>query len=422
MHISHQTSRFRLRTRLTALPLGLLLGLLAALLTACAPKAVVHSDMDLTFVPCDGDFISPYGQRMTLDQILEMARGKDYVLIGEGHRNLCDHNIQQRVVAALAASDTPPAIGLEMVGVDKQPILDDFAKGQVEPGDLAEELEWRTRWGYPFSLFRPLFVVAQRNSLPVAGLNLPPALVRKISREGLDSLTGDERAMLPARIIPPGREQMPMLEQILAMHEGRNSANATQRESFLLTQSLWDSKMAEEAVRLRAKYHWPVVILAGSGHVEHGWGIARRIRFLDPGATMLKLMPYRGGPLDDEAGDAFFSCPDTYKSRMGALLAAVEDGLEVRSVERGSRAAMAGLRPGDLLLEASGVPLHGLMALHLAGTKVHDADEELVFVVRRGGRTFHANVGKLGTSRPAPPEPPAGPKPEPDNEPTEQKK
>ena len=159
--------------------------------------------------------------------------------------------------------------------------------------------------------------------------------------------------------------------------------------------------MAEEAVRLRKQYDWPVLVVAGSGHVEYGWGIAKRIRWFDPGARVLSIMPWRGGEFDDEAGDLFFYSPDSYQSKMGALLTGLpEGGILVESVDRASRAAKAGLRPGDVLVEASGVRLDSLMHLHLAGKKVHDADEPLVFTVRRGETLLTADVGKLGTAKP----------------------
>jgi uncharacterized iron-regulated protein len=373
-------------------------------LSACSQK-VVHPPLDVTFLPQKGAFISKNGDPLFLEEIIEMTMGKDYVLIGESHKNICDHKVQQRLVAALADTETPPAIGLEMIAVDMQPILDDFGKGQVEVDALEEELQWSTRWGYPFSFFRGLFAIAQQHSLPVAGLNVPSSVTKKLSKEGMDSLTEDERALLPAQIVKPGVEQMAMLDMIFAQHDGRDADNATQRNNFIQTQSIWDSKMAEQAVALHRKYDWPVVIIAGYGHVEHGWGIARRIRKFDPEANILSLMPWRGGPFDPEGGDAFFYCPDSYESKMGALLTATgSGGLLVESVKRESRAAKAGLRPGDLLIEASGIELDYLMSLHMAGKKVHEADQELVFTVRRGSTTFTTSVGKLGQTKPKSPD------------------
>lgn len=386
----------------------LVVGLLALVLSmgACVkkvPVTVEHPPLSVTFLPQKGDFISKYGEKVAFDEIVKMANGYDYVLIGEGHLNPTDHKVQQMLLAGMSDNGEDLSVGLEMVAVDMQPVLDDFAKGQVKVDDLAEELEWAEKWGYTFELFRGHFEIAGKNSVPVAGLNVPTAVTRKISKEGLESLTDEEREFLPSEIVPPSTAQRTFLDAIFAQHESKDPDDEVQRERFHLVQSIWDTKMAEEAVKLHEKYNWRVLVIAGSGHVENGWGIAKRIRWFDPGARVLSIMPWRGGEFNSDAGDVFFYSPDSYQSKMGALLTGQPGGgLLVESVQRDSRAAKAGLRPGDVLLEASGVQLDHLFSLHIAGKKVHDADEPLIFVVRRGTQTFSADVGKLGQPKKKP--------------------
>lgn len=331
---------------------------------------------------------------------MEMTRDKDYILIGEGHKNPCDHKVQQRILAGLATSENGPSLGLEMVAVDMQPVLNDFGNGMVSVDALEEELQWSTKWGYPYSNFRGLFEIVNRNSLPVAGLNVPTSVTKKISKEGMESLSEEELLFMPTEIIPPAREQAEILDMIFSQHQGLDADNATQRERFQLVQSIWDSKMAEEAVRLHTEYNWPVFVIAGAGHVENGWGIARRIQRFDPGARILSIMPWRGNKFTPASGDVFFYSPDTYESKMGASLTATgRGGLLVEGVKRDSRAAKAGLRPGDVLLEASGIELKYLFDLHRAGSEVYKTKKELIFTVRRGETTFTANVGKLGVPK-----------------------
>ena len=363
------------------------------------PDAIGDAPLSVTFLPQKGDFISNYGQPLTLEEVTAMAKGYDYILIGEGHRNPVDHKVQQVLLEALSDNGDGLSLGLEMVGVDRQQELDDFCKGQVSLDNLPEELDWATNWGYDFGLFRDHFAIAKRNGVPVAGLNVPSGVVRKITKDGLDGLSDEERALLPKEIVAPATDQRAFLNAVMAMHKNKDAQDEKERERFYLVQSIWDSKMAEEAVRLRKQYDWPVLVVAGAGHVEYGWGIAKRIRWFDPAARILTIMPWRGGEFDSEAGDLFFYSPDTYRSRMGMVLSGQADGILVESVSRGSRADRAGLRPGDLLTEASGIPLMGLFSLHMAGTKVHDADEPLVFTVQRGAKTFTADLGKLGQSR-----------------------
>ena len=404
--------------------LGLWLGLPGLLLTlgACVknapetrPDVIATPPLSVTFVPQKGDFISQYGAPLSVADVAAMAKGYDYILIGEGHRNPVDHQVQQALLQALSGDGDGLSLGLEMIAVDKQQELDDFCKGQVDLDGLPGELDWAKNWGYDFNMFREHFAIAKRNGVPVAGLNVPSEVTRKIARQGIDSLTDEEKALLPKDIVPPSTDQLAFLNAVMSMHKDRDAADPQERERFRLVQSIWDSKMAEEAVRLRKQYDWPVLIVAGDAHVEYGWGIAKRLRWYDPSARVLTIVPWRGDEFDSEAGDVFFYSPDTYRSRMGMVLSGrIGGGILVESVARGSRADRAGLRPGDVLVEAAGVPLDELMSLHMAGTKAHDADASLIFKVQRGDQTLNVDMGKLGQHRPVvKPKPAAEPTPAP---------
>lgn len=373
---------------------ALLTILMAFSASACAPRQA--PPLDLTFVPCPGDYISKDGDPLTLSGVVDMAAGADYVLLGEHHKNVCDHNIQQQVVAALALSDRPPALGLEMVAVDKNPVFQEFAKGDMSLEDLERELEWDERWGFPFALFAPLFRMARDHDLPLAGLNVPKDVLDKARDQGVAGLSPEERAMYPAEVLPRPAEQEEALKEAFGLHEGL----AGHLERFFQTQAVWDTMMAEQALALRRRTGRPVVIIAGSGHVEFGWGIAHRLRTLDPRAGILLLDGYRGGKFDPQGADAFFHCPPSFSSKLGMTLEVRLGRVLVVRVLRGSRADKAGLRPGDEVLAVQGRELTSFMDLHDAGRAAHENDEPLVFTVDRDGRTEKVSFGILGQEEP----------------------
>lgn len=367
------------------------------LLTGCAARAPRSEPMGVTFVPAAGDFLSPTGERLGLDRVLERAAGADYVLVGESHRNACDHGMEAAIVRGMAQGGRPPVIGLEMVAQDRQGVLDGWNTGRIGIKDLEERLEWKERWGHPFALYRPVFEAALEGKLPLAALNAPPDLVRKVGREGLEALAPEERAQLPATIIRPPQEEEAFLREVMAQHPGREDGSRAEMERFFLVQGLWDTQMAERAVWAKRQFKRPVLVLAGGGHVDHGWGIASRLKELDPGAAVFLVTAWRGvGRFEPGAADAFFYCPNVYVSRMGMTLAETDYGLRVESVTRDSRADRAGLRPGDVLEKAQGVALESLGDLHKAGVLAHDRDEALVVQVRRGPQAFDLDLGRLG--------------------------
>ena len=373
--------------------------LLLALLAACA-KRLPEAPMPVDFLPCPGDLLAANGTRMDMAEFARIAANYDYILVGEGHRNPCDHAVQRDIVEAMARSGRPLSIGLEMVAVDHQFELDEFAAGRIPLDDLEDQLDWKDQWGYPFSLFRPIFALAERYSIPVGALSAPFALARKIGREGMDKLTPAERAVIPQTPIPPMKAQEEMLREVMSMHSGMDADDPAARERFFLVQSLWDTQMAAEAEKLRARFGWPVLVLAGDGHVEYGWGVAHRLSVLDPGAKVLLVSPWRGLDFDADKADVFFYCPQSFRSRLGMRITVEFGELVVTEIAPDSRAFKAGIRPGDVLTESMGVPLTDLGDLHTAGSEAFRRNKPLSFVVRRGRRTYTTDVGLLGKQAP----------------------
>jgi uncharacterized iron-regulated protein len=385
---------------------------------------------------------------LSLAGFTALAAKADYILIGEGHTSPCDHAVQAELLAALAKAGRSPLLGLEMAAEDRQGALDRFNAGAVAVKDLAKALAWADAWGYPFALYAPIFQVAQDQGLPVYGLNVPPKVVRAFSRKGPEGLTASERRFLPARILLPSEEQKRELAEFFAMHHDmaapKAAANATQPEPgeprgkrparpqhtldhFLLVQSLWDTKMAERAVAVRrgaptlsGNVARPVVILAGAGHVENGWGIARRLKILDPQARVLSVTPWRGGEAPEpKTADVFFACPEAHASRMGFTVErqsgpngpGSEEAL-LREVIPGSRADKAGLKAGDVILSVGGEKVTSLDVLHTAGVKAVRGGHDLVLEVRRAGAVLTVSIPKA--EGPAKTGPEAG-KPAPDS-------
>ncbi len=388
----------------------LICGLLIFLVAGCAGRmpgkggAADRSGraepMGVTFLPCPGDLIDRDGRRFPLQALAAVGVQTDFILVGEGHKNECDHGVQARVVEAMALSPRPPAVALEMVAVDRQAVLDDFLAGRVPLSGLAEALDWKDRWGYGFEMYRPVFELALKHKLPLFALNVRPDVIRKVSRDGLESLSPEEAAELPSPVIPQPKEQEQFLLEAMRLHKGREQAGPAEAERFMLVQSIWDTQMAMRSIMARRRFERPVVVLAGMGHVENGWGIASRLRKLDPAASFLLMAPWRGvGNFTPAAADSFFFCPNSYKSKLGMALAETDDGLLVTEVERASRADVAGLRPGDLVLAIQGLPAQSLGTLHDAGAKAYEAKQPLKLTVRRGLSSFTADLGRLGQAQ-----------------------
>jgi uncharacterized iron-regulated protein len=333
----------------------------------------------------------------SLEALPGMFQSADYLLIGEGHTNPCDHRMQKLFLDALAGSGERFILGLEMVDLTLQDVLDRFNRGELQPDELEEALDWPRTWGHPFSLYRPIFEAAARWSIPVHALNLPSALVRTVGREGIEGLDQELLRLLPSEIIMPPLEQERNLREQYRLHRAMLGEEGDKEglERFMLAQSLRDTIMAESAVALSHRHGEKVVIIAGGGHVAHGWGIPRRVRAFHPEASVLTIQPWRGGrrPAPGEA-DLFFYCPERHRSRLGFELQEGAEGLLVSSVLPGSRAEAAGIRKGDRIVRAGEVEVRTMFDLHKGGVAAGRAGEGLVLEVLRDGERIAVPIAR----------------------------
>jgi uncharacterized iron-regulated protein len=391
----------------------LLVPLLLAVLAGCAKPTAVTPPWTS---PPSGSFLSADGRALPDDAVTAMAQNADFILVGESHTNLCDHAVQARLIEALAGGGARFVIGLEMLPVTAQPVLDRFNAGELGAEELGEAVGWKKLWGYPYAQYRPILELAEKYRLPVAALNIPRRVLTAFKDGGEEGLSPEDRAAIPGRIIAVSPAQKASLEKQVGLHQSMRAAAKGSKdqpedtpdmgamaERFFLVQALWDSMMAEQALAWHERLGFPVLILTGSGHVEHGWGIEYRLRTLAPGTATLAVMPVRDGEdfrLQSDAalrplpgGDTvFFHCAAQHKSRLGMNIIFETGGMRVESVEPGSRAEQAGLRAGDVLLSSGDRPLKEATDLHFAAMAAARSEKPMQLTVRRGSETLNLDL------------------------------
>lgn len=387
-----------------------------------------------------GQLVLPDGRQASERKFLLLAERADYILIGERHDNALDHSVQAAVLASLARNGMRPLLGLEMLPRNRfERELQAITEKKIKIDDIPQALDWENSWGFDFALYRPAFAVVQQYGIPVYGLNISNDVRLSLSRKGLAALSDEERGQLPERVIPPLPEQREKLAEVFRIHEamfkksrkaassqetslaqavsmpsptpGRKTTSSSEAgwtaespdpskalERFLLVQSVWDSTMAEQAALVRQwhqeqpdRAHRPLVILAGSGHVEFGHGIAHRLLTLDPQARILSIMPFSGRKPKRGAADLFYYSPQQKEKRgFGFTLEPVRGGVSVVAVRDGSRAARSGMREGDVIVEADGRAVREPGDLHRAAMR---AGEGLTLGVDRQGKRLQIPLG-----------------------------
>jgi membrane-associated protease RseP (regulator of RpoE activity) len=245
-----------------------------------------------------------------------------------------------------------------MVPAPRQALLTRFGTGALEEADFLSQVDWPAIWGHDPELYAPLLRWARQQRVPLLALNVEPAVVRRVRREGLSSIPPEAREGIgsPVPATAAYRQRLRTVWQVhRAMGQGSrersaplSAADADDLERFIASQLLRDRAMAE---RLAAAHrHDPdrlVVALMGRGHLEDDDGVPRQLRHLGVEAVLALWRPVQ----PDGCG------PAPTGARLGAYLESGDGAVWVRQVAPGSAGARAGLRPGDRLLFVNGEPV-----------------------------------------------------------------
>jgi uncharacterized iron-regulated protein len=207
-----------------------------------------------------------------IDRLLEA----DLICIGERHDSDLDHQVQQQIIKALFARDERLGVGLEMFQRPFQDAVDRYGRAELSEEDFLKATEYRQRWGFAWALYRPLADFCRRNGVPLAALNAPKELTARISKVGYAALTDDEKRQLGPIDFEVARHRGYWYERLAALH-GQKDAPAEQKERSYQVMTTWDDYMAASAARFQQERHLRrLVVLAGSGHIERGFGIPER--------------------------------------------------------------------------------------------------------------------------------------------------
>jgi len=241
------------------------------------------------------------------------------VCVGEEHPNPHHHWVQLHVVQKLIAAlgkDAPLAVGLEMVQRPFQGVLDDYAARRIDAAALQSRTGWEDRWGYDFGFYGPTLDAAVGAGGKLLALNASRELTKRVSRQGLEALTPDERAQVPELKLDDARhrawfdalmnemggahahsqakakdddkaenaekaEKAEKADQVAKDGDPHGAAGAPampSAERVYTVQVLWDETMADGGARwLAANPRGHLVILAGNGHC-HDSAIVGRLK------------------------------------------------------------------------------------------------------------------------------------------------
>ena len=243
--------------------------------------------------------------------IPEIVRA-NVVYLGETHDSAQDHENQLKIIQALSGRNRKVALAMEMFQRPYQDVINQYLAGKITEAQLIKQTEYNERWGFPWELYAPIMRYAKQNKLPVLALNTKSEITRKVSRQGLESLTAEERKLIPpfSEIRTDNEEYRKLLLAAFEGHQSGGHGKSNSAERFFLAQVLWDETMAEGIAQfVKANPGYQVVVLAGRGHIVFGYGIPSRVeRRLGSGkliqrSVLLSLLEDEDLPKDKKVAD-----------------------------------------------------------------------------------------------------------------------
>jgi uncharacterized iron-regulated protein len=310
------------------------------------------------------------------------------------------HRVERRVLEELHRAGRRVTVALEMYPYTEQRALDDWTKGTLTEEQFLDASHWYRSWGYNWNYYRDVFLLARDERMPMRAVNAPREVVAAVRKKGYQGLTPEEAAHIPTQIDSKNADHLRMFKASFddaSFHAGMDDAAW---QAMLDAQCAWDATMgfqAAQALQGDADPKSIVVILAGSGHVAYGLGIERQLRSQGFEGGIASLIPV--AVVDDkksavpavQASYASFvwgtpPAADPLYPDLGVATRARRDDnlLEVIDVEKGSPAAHAGVKNGDVLLALDGATVADKEALSraMAGKRWGDS---AALTVRRGG-------------------------------------
>ncbi|MGF1651443.1 MAG: ChaN family lipoprotein [Hyphomicrobiaceae bacterium] len=249
----------------------------------------------------------------TADQVVQLLRSVDVILLGEVHDNPLHHVLQACLLGAVA--DLKPALLWEHIDSEQAEAL---AAYLAEPGanaaGLGTAIAWHERGWPAWAIYQPIAEVALREGLAMAGANAPRPLVREVARQGLGALDPVIVAGLKLDQPMPEPLEAALIEELVESHCGLMPAQAF--ATMKHAQRFRDAHMAKAILDAKAE-HQRVVLVTGNGHARDDRGVPFDLRRLHPGLSIASAVLTEGSDVLDTA-DPVAKPPKTPDGRVAA--------------------------------------------------------------------------------------------------------
>jgi uncharacterized iron-regulated protein len=336
---------------------------------------------------------------MSPSELAGKLEGTRLVLMGESHTDVNFHRAQFQLIKALHDAGREVLVGLEMYPYTKQEFLDNWYSGRYTEKGFLETSRWYDAWGYHWDYYRPIFLFARDNGLPMYGLNTPREVIASVRKKGFDELTEEERELMPPSVDTDNDEHFELFKSYFEDEDFHATMTDEQWKGMFDAQCTWDATFGHNALEVLEKHEDPnavLVVLVGSGHTTYDLGIQRQIQQWDQDLTIATVIPIPVQEWDEEEpivevqasfADFIWGMPqetDPVYPTLGISTRSTGDEGQrtVIYVGEDSVGEQAGFEMGDLLLTMGDKPIGSREDLALFMSEIRWGDRTEAKVLR----------------------------------------
>lgn len=232
---------------------------------------------------------------VTMKTAVQDLKKAKIIFVGEIHFVKRHHELQLTLIDELVRQNVNIAIAMEMFREENQGVLNDWVAGKMALDDFIKK--YFDNWRAPWFLYGEIFMYAQKNKIPIIGVNIPKEISEKVAEKGFFSLSKKDLERLPPDVrCDVDDNYKTFVKKIFAMH-GKMEKDL---DYFCEAQVLWDKSMAYYVTNyLKKNPNKTIVVLTG---VVHSWKNAapKQVAKFNENISYKVVLPQIKGKLEPE--------------------------------------------------------------------------------------------------------------------------